>query len=195
MYRTGNIRILLIDNNDSFTWNIVDLLRTIDGCVPEVVSHNALSGKDIANYNRIIFSPGPGVPEEFPGLSNILRLHGESISVLGICLGHQAICSFYGAGLKNLPHVVHGQAKKIKVHRQGILFKDIPDNFVAGLYHSWQVDRSGFPDPLDVLAHSEEGSIMAVAHKIHPVYGVQFHPESFLTPFGRKMLENFIFLS
>jgi len=188
------MRILLVDNNDSFTWNIVDMLRTIDGCVPEVVTYNELAGKNIASYKRIIFSPGPGVPEEFPGMSDILRAYGGETPLLGICLGHQTICSYYGAGLLNLPQVVHGQSKNIKVGKPGILFKDIPDNFVAGLYHSWQVDLDGFPEELDVLAHSEEGSIMAVAHKTLPVYGVQFHPESFLTSYGRKMLENFIFL-
>jgi anthranilate synthase/aminodeoxychorismate synthase-like glutamine amidotransferase len=193
MSHAGNIRILLVDNNDSFTWNIVDLLRSIDGCEGEVISYNKLTDKDIASYNRIIFSPGPGVPDEFPGLKNLLEVHAGSIPILGICLGHQAICTYYGAQLTNMPKVKHGQSIKVNVQKSGIFFKDIPQNFVAGLYHSWQVDKTGFPEELDALAHSEEGNIMAVAHKTYPVYGVQFHPESFLTTYGQQMLENFIF--
>jgi len=186
------MNILIIDNNDSFTYNIVELIRNITSNPIRVKPSVALDINEIKRYNRIILSPGPGLSYEFPILAQILKMYGGKIPILGICLGHQAICEFFGAKLSNLPLVVHGQPKKIFVKKNTQLFKKIPNEFTVGLYHSWIVRRSGFPEDLYITGLSEDDIIMSVEHKNLQIYGVQFHPESYITEYGKQLITNFL---
>ena len=185
--------ILVIDNEDSFTYNIVDILRKFENVEHVVVQSKAIEMDFADNFEKIIISPGPGLPNNFPELAEMLNRYKASKSILGICLGHQAICSFFGAKLINLPSVSHGQSKSIYVKKSGKLFANIPGKFNAGLYHSWIVDKDQFPDELDITAVSEDDFIMAVSHKQYDIHGVQFHPESFVCEYGFEMIRNFIY--
>ena len=184
--------ILVIDNEDSFTYNIVDILRKFK-TVKHVVVQSKMIEIDFAdNFEKIIISPGPGLPNDFPALTEILKRYKARKPILGICLGHQAICSFFGAKLLNLQSVYHGQSRLISVKKRVGLFSDVPDKFNGGLYHSWIVDRNQFPGDLDITAVSEDDFIMAVSHKQYDIHGVQFHPESFVCEYGFEMIRNFI---
>jgi len=184
-------RILLIDLNDSFTGNIKDILKQFN-CKYKIVKYSDFMNDSALNFDGIIISPGPGHASEYRKIYDLLSEYCKQIPILGICLGHQIISSFYGADLFNLKEVVHGQKKKIiKIFDKGIL-KSFPLNFEAGLYHSWSVKKNTLPDCLRIEAIGSENTIMAVSHKIYPSYGLQFHPESFLTPLGKKIFLNFL---
>jgi anthranilate synthase/aminodeoxychorismate synthase-like glutamine amidotransferase len=186
------LNILLIDNNDSFTYNIVDYLRRMSDIKFKVIkSHNIILNK-INGFDKIIISPGPGLPKDFPKLSKIFSLFLECKPILGICLGHQALVEFLGGSLMQLHPVIHGQAHALKILKDDIIFNDIPGVSRIGLYHSWAVNEKTFPEKLDILAVSEQGIIMAIKHKEYSVYGVQFHPESHITDHGFTLLNNFI---
>ena len=186
------MNILVIDNEDSFTFNIVDILRKFK-TVEHVVIQSKIIEIDFAdNFEKIIISPGPGLPHDFPALTKILKRYKARKPILGICLGHQAICSFFGAKLLNLQSVYHGQSRLISVKKRVRLFNDVPDKFNGGLYHSWIVDKNQFPGELDITAVSEDDFIMAVSHKQYDIHGVQFHPESFVCEYGIEMIRNFI---
>lgn len=182
--------LLLIDNNDSFTYNIVNILYEIN-CAHQVINYDELKVKDLGNFSHIVISPGPMKPEDFPLLNQVIE-HSlfDKKPLLGICLGHQAICTHFGGTLYRLENVVHGQKKQIKIIQNSIIFNGLSQTIEVGLYHSWAVSPDDFPDELEITAQSEN-CIMAVQHKIHPIYGIQFHPESFLTPFGKEILINF----
>ncbi len=190
--------LLLLDNHDSFTWNLAELLRSIGKVSFNIISSEKFELSSMPDYDRIIFSPGPGLPQEQPAMFGILeeievrRLKKEKIpTVLGVCLGMQAIALHAGAKLFNLPEVVHGQPRKLTILRPDhFLFKGIPNDFEAGLYHSWAVNPESLPGSLEVLAKTSEGTVMAIAHKTLPFCGVQFHPESIMTPEGRRLLVN-----
>ncbi len=187
-------KILLLDNRDSFTYNIVDELRRMEGlelAVEDSVSFDVERSRD---FDKIIFSPGPGLPEDFPVLFEVLRRFHRSKPILGICLGHQAIARFFGARLYNISPVVHGQGHRTKILQRNRLFTDIPDYFTVGLYHSWAVSPDRFPPGLEITAVAGNDVIMGIASRNYPVYGVQFHPESFITEYGFQLLHNFIFL-
>jgi anthranilate synthase/aminodeoxychorismate synthase-like glutamine amidotransferase len=186
------MNILIVDNNDSFTYNIVEVIRTITDDSIHVVPSREVNLQSIEAYERIIISPGPGLPAEFPVLPKILNMYVHTKPILGICLGHQAICDFFGAKLINLPSVVHGQSRLFSKEYESILFKNIPHSFRIGLYHSWIVDRQSLPDSLSITGTSDDGYIMAVEHKTYKLFGVQFHPESFITQYGSQIIENFI---
>jgi anthranilate synthase/aminodeoxychorismate synthase-like glutamine amidotransferase len=194
------MRLLLLDNHDSFTWNLVELLRstgkvTVKICTPEQYRREHLSDTD-----RIMISPGPGLPQEQPVLSEILshaehsvETTGKPMPVFGVCLGLQAIALYFGGSLINLQPIVHGQPKQLIIRRRDhFLFREIPDQSEVGLYHSWAVDRQTLPECLDTLATTPDGTIMALAHKTLPICGVQFHPESIMTPLGKQMVENWL---
>ncbi|MEI7896148.1 MAG: aminodeoxychorismate/anthranilate synthase component II [bacterium] len=193
-------QILLLDNHDSFTWNLVELLRSIGKVNVNIITPEQLIINDLEHYDRIIFSPGPGLPDEQPAMFDILttveKLHNngsKAIPVLGVCLGLQAIAVHFGGTLLNLPSVVHGQPRKLNIlNPEHPLFTGIPVNCEAGLYHSWAVDPETLPLCLETLATSADGTIMALAHKTLPVTGVQFHPESIMTPNGRQMVGNWL---
>ncbi len=181
--------ILIIDNNDSFTYNIVDLLREI--CSEEIYVKCSLSmsPNEAEEYSHIIFSPGPGLPEEFPVMGQILELYGRSKAILGICLGHQAICVHYGGSLKNLPQIAHGSESVISCESSSVLFNGV-EQMIVGRYHSWAADH--VPEMLRVTARDSEGVVMAVEHIKYSVFGVQFHPESYITRDGISILRNFV---
>jgi anthranilate synthase/aminodeoxychorismate synthase-like glutamine amidotransferase len=186
------MKLALIDNKDSFTFNIVDLLRKIRKCEISVLPSNTTEVEKLKHFDKIIISPGPGLPSEFPNLEKILNAYYKEKPFLGICLGHEAICCFFGADIINLPAVVHGQPRQINVRGNSPLFKNIPSGFNAGLYHSWLVSKENFPDELEITGLSVEGDIMAVHHKEHNLFGVQFHPESVITEYGKQIIENFV---
>lgn len=180
--------ILLIDNNDSFTYNITEMLRNITSQQVEVIRHGRVNMRQVAGYDKIIFSPGPSVPQEYPVMEEILRLYGDTIPILGICLGFQAICLHYGGSLVNTETVIHGVPSLIRCTETSVLFQGIGQTTV-GRYHSWIV--RDLPGALKITATTTDGIIMAVEHSSKPVYGVQFHPESYMSTDGWKILKNF----
>lgn len=192
--------MLLLDNHDSFTWNLAELLRSIGKVRFEIVSSGNFSIAMLGQFDRIIFSPGPGLPEEQPVMFTILRelelrweQNDHSLSIFGVCLGMQAIALHFGGNLINLPEVVHGQPRKLNIlNPEHILFRDVPNGSQVGLYHSWAVDPVTLPGCLETLAITPDGTIMALAHKTLPICGVQFHPESIMTPTGKKLIENWL---
>lgn len=186
-------RILLVDNHDSFTYNLVESFRNLDDCTLEVVTSDRVDLKAAGTFDKLVFSPGPGLPEEFPVLFQLLGRYHCSHSILGVCLGHQAIARFFGARLNNLPGVLHGQAVQTHfIEPRDYLFRGVPSPTTVGLYHSWEVGDYTLPPALRVTARSEDGIVMGLAHREYDVRGLQFHPESFITRQGGKMLENWV---
>lgn len=185
-------KILLIDNNDSFTYNIVDYLRRMGNIEFRVIKSAELDPGIVKNFDKIIISPGPGLPKDFPFLFNVFEEYIMQKPMLGICLGHQALGEYLGGSLMQLEPVVHGQSKRMKILIDDPIFKAIPRETHVGLYHSWALDAKTLPVALNLLAESEEKVIMAVKYKDYPVYGLQFHPESYITEQGFRILQNFI---
>ncbi|MGE5424202.1 MAG: anthranilate synthase component II [Syntrophothermus sp.] len=195
------MNLLLIDNHDSFTWNLVELFQTRCKCTVNIVRSEYASECDVSKYRGVIFSPGPGLPDEHPGMNYILDKVEELffknrivLPVLGVCLGMQAIAIHYSGRLYNLDKVVHGQSCKLYFPGENhFLFKGIQEGTRAGLYHSWAVDPRFLPGSLEVTAVSEDNVIMALQHKTLPVCGIQFHPESVMTMEGYTMMMNWLF--
>lgn len=187
------LKALLIDHYDSFTANLAALVRKSGEVHIDVVRHDGAKIEKIPAYDKIIFSPGPGLPSEYPLMFEILDRYKETKSILGVCLGHQAIGQYFGAGLSNYGQVQHGRIKLLKIlERENILLKEVPDSSEIGLYHSWYVDRNQFPDCLKITGESEDGTVMSMAHKSYDINSVQFHPESFITICGEKMMNNWL---
>lgn len=187
-------QILLIDNYDSFTYNLVHYLEEL-GAQVTVRRNDKLSLEEVAAFSHIVLSPGPGIPDEAGLLKEIIATHAATKKILGVCLGQQAIAEVFGGHLENLSEVYHGIATPIKIiDPQATLFKDLPTELVVGRYHSWVVSED-LPEPLKVTARDHKGQIMAIEHKDYPVHAVQFHPESILTPSGKKMLANWLGVS
>ncbi len=181
--------ILIIDNNDSFTYNIAEMLRNITDEKIDIIKHDNADISAVARYNRIIFSPGPSLPQEYPVMERILRAYGNTIPILGICLGYQAICLHYGGKLVNTGKVMHGVPSPINCESRSLLFKGIRKTTV-GRYHSWIA--CDIPSQLKITATTGDGLPMAVEHVCMPVYGVQFHPESYMSEDGELIFKNFI---
>lgn len=191
------MRILVFDNYDSFTYNLVHLVDKITHTKAEVYRNDQISLEKVKEYDKIILSPGPGIPQEAGLLLPLIKEYAATKSILGVCLGHQAIGEAFGGKLLNLATVYHGVATKISVGSRELgvaspLFKGLPDEIEVGRYHSWIVSDEGFPDELEVTARDENGYIMALQHKTYDVQGVQFHPESVLTPDGEMILKNWL---
>lgn len=185
-------RILVIDNYDSFTFNLVHLLHEC-GYEATVWRNDKFELKDVAPFDKILLSPGPGIPEEAGLLLDVIREYGPTKSILGICLGQQAIAEVYGGRLYNLAKPVHGTATPLIItDPDEAIFNGLPNSFPAGRYHSWAVSREGFPDTLRITAEDEEGVIMGLSHKTLDVKGLQFHPESVLTAHGKEMMANWL---
>jgi anthranilate synthase component 2 len=186
-------RILMIDNYDSFTYNLVHIVKKL-GYEIDVFRNDKISIEEVGKYKKIMLSPGPGIPSEAGILQEVVKTYAASKSILGVCLGHQCIGEIFGGKLTNLDKVFHGVATPIKLSnsKDVILFNGLPDTFSVGRYHSWVVDAAGFPDELEVTATDDSGKVMALRHKKFDVRGVQFHPESILTEFGEKILENWL---
>lgn len=185
------MRVLLIDNYDSFTFNLV---HAIEPMVDELVvwRNDLFNIPDVASFDKIIFSPGPALPEEAGLMMDVIREYHRKIPMLGVCLGFQALIEFFGGELINLEPVRHGESKSIKIIRNHSIFKELQSSEEVGLYHSWGIRSNELPACFQKLATDNDGVVMAIQHKEWPLYGVQFHPESVMTPQGNKMLENWI---
>ncbi len=191
------MRILVFDNYDSFTYNLVHLVEKITHVKVDVYRNDQIAMEKVKEYDKIILSPGPGIPVEAGLLLPLIKEYATTKSILGVCLGHQAIGEAFGGKLINLSAVYHGVATEIEVGGQmsevrSELFKGLPDRIEVGRYHSWIVGDENFPDELEVTARDDNGYIMALQHKKYDVQGVQFHPESVLTPDGEMILRNWI---
>lgn len=191
------MRILVFDNYDSFTYNLVHLVEKITHSKVEVHRNDKIALEKIKDYDKIILSPGPGIPEEAGLLLPLIKEYASSKSILGVCLGHQAIGEAFGGTLINLSTVYHGVATPINVKCETSeddprLFVGLPNKIEVGRYHSWIISDENFPAVLEVTARDEHGYIMALQHKNYDVQGVQFHPESVLTPDGEKILRNWL---
>lgn len=184
-------RILVIDNYDSFTYNLVHYLEDLN-CEVTVYRNDEFELDEIAHFDKILLSPGPGIPDEAGLLKPVIEKYGATKSIFGVCLGQQAIGEVYGGTLSNLDKVYHGVATLVKtVVDDELLFQGLEKEFEVGRYHSWVVDAT-LPDVLEATSFDENGQVMSLRHKTFDVRGVQFHPESVLTPNGKKMLENWV---
>ncbi len=186
------MKILLLDNYDSFTYNLLHLVKELGTEDVTVVRNDQIELDEVEQYDKIILSPGPGIPEEAGMLLPIIRRFAPTKKILGVCLGHQAIGEAFGAKLTNLTEVFHGIQSAIKVLDHEVLFKGLANEILVGRYHSWVVDREGLPSCLEITAESQEGQIMGLRHTSYHVYGIQFHPESVLTPKGKEIIQNFL---
>lgn len=185
------MKIVIIDNYDSFVYNLSHLLKEL-GAEVTVKRNDQFRLEELEEFDKILLSPGPGVPEEAGLLLDVIRRYAGKKPILGVCLGEQAIGEVYGGKLTNLDEVFHGIQSPVTLTAADYLFEGLPSTVQVGRYHSWVVDQKDFPDCLEVTAVSEEGYIMALRHRTLDVRGVQFHPESVLTPEGKQMLGNWI---
>jgi anthranilate synthase component 2 len=186
-----NMKVLVIDNYDSFTYNLVHYLEDLN-CKVTVVRNDKLTLEDVQPFDKIVLSPGPGIPDEAGLLKPIIKKYAASKSILGVCLGQQAIGEVFGGKLINLDEVFHGVATEISTSvNDESLFKGLDKTFKVGRYHSWVVDAN-LPEELEATSFDENGQVMSLRHKIHDVKAVQFHPESVLTPNGKQILENWV---
>ncbi len=183
--------VLVIDNYDSFTYNLVHYLEDL-GCTVTVKRNDRLSLEEVEVFDKIVLSPGPGIPDEAGLLKAIIAKYAPTKSIFGVCLGQQAIGEVFGGSLINLDKVYHGTATQIKIIKEDIIFKGLPQEIEVGRYHSWVVNPFDLPDVLEATSTDENGQIMSLRHKEYDVRGVQFHPESVLTPEGKKILKNWL---
>jgi len=188
------MRILVLDNYDSFTYNLVHLLKEITDAPIDVIRNDKISLNDIKKYDKIILSPGPGIPDEAGIMLDVIKLYAPTRSILGVCLGHQGICQAFDAKLVNMTNVCHGISDNVKLLGNDKLFEDLGSEIKVGRYHSWIVSKENFPDCLEITAEDSKGQIMAVKHKKYNIRGVQFHPESVLTPKGKEIIKNWLIL-
>ena len=187
------MKIVIIDNYDSFTYNLSHLIKSL-GAEVDVVRNDQFELADLEPYSKIVLSPGPGIPSEAGLLLDVIRTYAGRKPILGVCLGHQAIGEAFGAQLENLSEVFHGVATPCHIVADDPIFSGIDRDITVGRYHSWVVSREGLPECLEITAVSDEGQIMAMRHREMNIRGIQFHPESVLTPDGMKMLQNWLFL-
>jgi anthranilate synthase component 2 len=185
------MKIVIIDNYDSFTYNLSHAVKEL-GCEVTVMRNDQFRMEELEPYDKIILSPGPGIPEEAGQLLSVIATYAGRKPILGVCLGHQAIGQHFGARLTNLSEVFHGVQTMGDVVSPDYLFAGLPLTILMGRYHSWVVDDEGFPACLEVTMRSAEGQIMALRHRQFDVRGIQFHPESILTPQGKAILSNWV---
>ena len=191
------MKILVFDNYDSFTYNLVHLVEKITHEKVDVFRNDEIPLERVNEYDKIILSPGPGIPEEAGLLLPLIKMYAPAKSILGVCLGHQAIGQAFGGTLTNLSTVYHGVATPITIKNEELgiknsLFEGLPESIEVGRYHSWVIDNNNFPDELEITATDENNFIMALQHKTYDVQGVQFHPESVLTPDGETIIRNWL---
>lgn len=187
------MKILLLDNYDSFTYNLLHAVKELGATDIEVVRNDQIELDDVERFDKIILSPGPGIPEEAGLLLPIIKKYAPTKSILGVCLGHQAIGEAFGARLENLKEVYHGVQTPVSILSHDILFEGLGKEIPVGRYHSWVVDTKDFPEALAITAISPEGQIMALKHREYDIHGIQFHPESVLTPDGKTIVKNWLF--
>lgn len=185
------MKICIIDNYDSFTYNLSHLVKQL-GAEVTVLRNDRFTLPQLKPFDKLILSPGPGIPSEAGLLLDVIRHYADTKPMLGVCLGEQAIGEAFGGKLTNLSDVFHGVQTPIEVVADDPLFAGLPQRMDVGRYHSWVVDRAGLPDCLEVTALSTEGYIMAMRHRQYPIHGIQFHPESVLTPQGKQMISNWL---
>ena len=188
------MKIVIIDNYDSFTFNLAHLVKSL-GAEVTVLRNDRFALEELDAFDKIILSPGPGIPSEAGLLLDVIRTYAGRKPMLGVCLGHQAIGEVFGATLENLSDVFHGVATEGRQFGVDPIFRGLPERIVMGRYHSWVVSREGFPDSLEITAVSDEGQIMALRHRKFDIHGIQFHPESVLTPDGAALLRNWLNIS
>lgn len=190
----GHMKVLVFDNYDSFTYNLVHLVKKISPATDvDVYRNDEIALEKVAEYDKIILSPGPGLPYEAGLLLKLIKEYAASKPILGVCLGHQAIGEAFGGKLVNLSTVYHGVATNCKLQIANCqLFDGLPNNFMVGRYHSWIISEENFPEELEITAVDDNGYIMALQHKTYDVQGVQFHPESVLTPAGETIMRNWL---
>ncbi|MCX6297261.1 MAG: aminodeoxychorismate/anthranilate synthase component II [Bacteroidetes bacterium] len=186
------MKILVLDNYDSFTYNLVHYLEKVSDAEIEVHRNDMIPINDVDRFDKIVLSPGPGIPSEAGILLDVIKMYAEKKSILGVCLGQQAIVEAFGGSINNLNEVFHGVATPIEIIDEDILFKNIPKRINVGRYHSWAVNKSDMPRVLNITAIDDQGIIMAIKHEEYDLRGVQFHPESILTEYGLKMIKNWI---
>ena len=187
------MKIVIIDNYDSFTYNLSHLLKEL-GAEVTVYRNDQFELPQLEAFDKIVLSPGPGIPSEAGLLLDVIRTYAGKKPIFGVCLGHQAIGEAFGGRLENLSEVFHGVATEGTQFGNDPVFAGLPQKITMGRYHSWVVSREGFPDCLEITAESLEGQIMALRHKVYYIHGIQFHPESVLTPEGRQILRNWLSL-
>lgn len=186
------MKTVIIDNYDSFTYNLAHLVKEL-GAEVDVLRNDCFRIEELMKYEKIILSPGPGIPEEAGLLPDVIRTYAGCKPILGVCLGHQAIGQVFGTRLVNLQEVYHGVQDEVHVKKgKDYIFRGLPDKIAVGRYHSWVVDTEGLPPCLAVTAVSMQGHIMGLKHRTLDVHGIQFHPESVLTPNGRNIVQNWL---
>jgi anthranilate synthase component 2 len=195
--KTYGMKILVFDNYDSFTYNLVHLVEKIIHQKVDVYRNDELPMEKAKEYDKIILSPGPGIPSEAGMLLPLIKAYASSKSILGVCLGHQAIGEAFGGTLTNLSTVFHGVATPVEIKSEKLkvrsdLFEGLPSTINVGRYHSWVIDEKNFPEELEIIARDANNYIMALQHKTYDIQGVQFHPESVLTPDGEKIISNWL---
>lgn len=187
------MKILLLDNYDSFTFNLFQLVGEVGGTAPDVVRNDKITLEEVEKYDKILLSPGPGLPSEAGIMPELVKEFAPRKSILGVCLGHQCIAETFGARLENLARVCHGLGIETSVEDENEpLFRGLPKTFQSGRYHSWSVSRENLPASLKITASDREGRIMALSHREFDVRGIQFHPESVLTPEGAAIMRNWL---
>ena len=185
------MKTVIIDNYDSFTYNLAHLVKEL-GAEVDVLRNDKFELEELEKYDKIILSPGPGIPEEAGLLLEVIRTYAGRKPILGVCLGEQAIGQVFGGKLTNLSEVFHGIQTNVKIKNKDYIFSGLPTEIPVGRYHSWVVDTDGFPEELVITAISPEGQIMALRHRKYDVHGIQFHPESVLTPDGKQIVGNWL---
>ncbi|MFR9651607.1 MAG: aminodeoxychorismate/anthranilate synthase component II [Rikenellaceae bacterium] len=188
------MKVLMIDNYDSFVYNIVHYLREL-GAEVDIFKNDQIALDDVDSYNKIVLSPGPGIPSEAGVMLELIKRYASTKSILGVCLGHQAIGEAFGGELTNLTKVYHGVESEISKIVEDPIFEGLGDRLTVGRYHSWVVSGDNLPESLEITAIDDEsGQVMALRHREYDVRGVQFHPESVLTPEGKRMIKNWLSL-
>lgn len=189
------MKLLIIDNNDSFTFNLVQIIEEWGKCRYDIIKPLQAPELETIGYDKVLISPGPGIPSEYEYFNRFISENYKEKPILGVCLGHQALGVFFGARLIHAPEIFHGKFSETTINQSifsGVLYRGIPSPFRAGRYHSWILDPHSFPDSLEVTAHTDDGIIMSFSHKTYPVNGVQFHPESYMTRQGRRIIQNWL---
>ena len=185
------MKIVIIDNYDSFTYNLSHLIKEL-GAEVTVVRNDQFRLEELEQFDKIVLSPGPGIPSEAGLLLDVIRTYAGRKPIFGVCLGHQAIGEVFGGKLENLSDVFHGVATEGTITKEDTIFNGCPKRIVMGRYHSWVVSCEDFPECLEVIAESDEGQIMALRHREYDIHGIQFHPESVLTPDGKRIISNWL---
>lgn len=186
------MKVLILDNYDSFTHNLYHYVQQFVQEV-DVIKNDEIILSEVEQYDKIILSPGPGLPHEHQNLKAIIKKFASSKSILGVCLGHQAIAKCFGAKLQNLDEVMHGVSTKVNILNDESIYKNLPDQIKVGHYHSWVVDESSLPACFEVTSRNEENIIMSIRHKKFDLNGIQFHPESIMTEYGLEIIRNWVF--